>query len=530
MSSARRTRPASTFAGTPRRRTVRSLRSPASICSFPSVQTDSIGGMMSISKAICLGQGPLQEAGPPRFRRVQPGSLVVCRLRSSGRSSPRRTGAAGTMMPAVTCGGISSSPGRWRRESSFVLVPAGCSCRRQCRRQPSRTAILNFTTAEPPLNMSVRRIDPDTIVNDSSSPKTSSCKTIARWSFIIASPAICRSSITTATCRRGRSPKTTASPTSRKSGSTATITSGGRCAPRASRSATARATPADWEKFQKWAEVVPRTLRNPLYHWTHLELKRPLGISDRLLNPQTARSIWDDCNAALARDDMSCRGILRQMRVEVVCTTDDPPDSLEHHAADRRRRGVSGSACCRPSGPTAHWPSTSPEAFNHYVDRLAEVAGIDIGDALPCYLDALRRRHDFFHRCRLPAFRPWPGDVRRRRRHDRWRRRAFSRGSAAARRRRAEEAARFRSAMLHEMALWDHERGWTQQFHIGALRNNNSRMFADVGPDAGFDSIADGPYARGLARFLDRLDRHEPVGQDDPLQSQSRARTRCWRR
>jgi len=262
---------------------------------------------------------------------------------------------------------------------------------------------------------------------------------------------------------------------------------------------------SDWEKFEKWAEVVPRTLRNPLYHWTHLELKRPLGISDRLLNPQTARSIWDDGNARLACDDMTCRGILRQMRVEVVCTTDDPLDSLEQHskiAAD-----VSFPTRVLPTfRPDRALAIDVPETFNHYVDRLAELDGTDIGDALPNYLDALRGRHDFFHLCgcRLSdhGLETMPdiectlleatGIFSR-----------VRRGERAS----DEEIARFRAAMLHEMALWDYARGWTQQFHIGALRNNNSRMFASAGADIGFDSIADGPYARGLARFLDRLDR-----------------------
>ncbi len=262
---------------------------------------------------------------------------------------------------------------------------------------------------------------------------------------------------------------------------------------------------SDWEKFEKWAEVVPRTLRNPLYHWTQLELKRPLGISDRLLNPQTARSIWDDCNARLARDDMTCRGILRQMRVEVVCTTDDPLDSLEEHVKIAADAGFSTRVLptFRPDRALA---IDVPETFNHYVDRLAELDGIDIGDALPNYLDALRGRHNFFHLCgcRLSdhGLETMPdiectlleatGIFSR-----------VRRGERAS----AEEVARFRSAMLHEMALWDHARGWTQQFHIGALRNNNSRMFASASADIGFDSIADVPYARGLARFLDRLDR-----------------------
>ena len=172
----------------------------------------------------------------------------------------------------------------------------------------------------------------------------------------------------------------------------------------------------DWEKFEKWAEVVPKTLRNPLYHWTHLELKRPFGISDRLLNPQTARGIWDECNALLARDDMSCRGIMRQMKVVLVCTTDDPVDSLEYHAAIAADKAMKVRVLptFRPDRALA---IDAPESFNHYVDRLAEVSGVDIGDAFPCFVEALAEAARFLPSGRLPAFRPWAGDHRRRGRH-----------------------------------------------------------------------------------------------------------------
>ena len=265
----------------------------------------------------------------------------------------------------------------------------------------------------------------------------------------------------------------------------------------------------DWEKFEKWAEVVPKTLRNPLYHWTHLELKRPFGISDRLLNPQTARGIWEQCNAMLARDDMSCRGIMRQMNVVLVCTTDDPVDSLEYHAAIAADPAfkIRVLPTFRPDRALA---IDAAESFNHYVDRLAEVSRVDIGDAFPCFLEALRKRHDFFHQagCRLSDHGLETIDAVEGT--------ALEATGIFARVRRGdrpspEEAARFRSAMLHEMALWDHERGWTQQFHLGALRNNNTRMFQQLGADTGFDSIADGAYARGLSRFLDRLDRTDQL-------------------
>ena len=164
-------------------------------------------------------------------------------------------------------------------------------------------------------------------------PKTFYSRAIKPSSCITVLPKKCRLSIIIATCRPGKSPRTAVSSTSRKSGSPAITTSGGPCEPPACAERFITGDASDREKFQKWAETVPQTLRNPLYHWTHLELKRPFGISDRLLNPQTAEGIWNQCNAKLARPEFSCRGIMRQMNVVVSCTTDDPTDSLEYHAA-----------------------------------------------------------------------------------------------------------------------------------------------------------------------------------------------------
>lgn len=260
---------------------------------------------------------------------------------------------------------------------------------------------------------------------------------------------------------------------------------------------------SDWEKFQKWAETVPKTLRNPLYHWTHLELKRPLGISDRLLNPDTAEGIWNECNAKLAQKEFSCRGILRQMRVEVVCTTDDPADNLEHHIA----------IAADPSFPVKVLPTfrpdkglavESPAAFNGYLNRLGEAAGIEIFN-LSSFLAAMRQRHDFFHErgCRLsdhglegvPAEDAKEAVIKH----------IFHRIRSGKKLDRGQ-IAKFRSAMLHEWATWDHEKGWVQQFHLGPIRNLNSRQFAAFGPDAGCDSMSDRHIAHSLARFLDRLD------------------------
>ncbi|MCE5269475.1 MAG: glucuronate isomerase [Planctomycetaceae bacterium] len=261
----------------------------------------------------------------------------------------------------------------------------------------------------------------------------------------------------------------------------------------------------DREKFQKWAETVPQTLRNPAYHWTHLELRCPLGVADRLLNASTADGIWRQCNEKLASPDFSARGIMRQMNVAIVCTTDDPTDTLEHHraiAADESF-AVQVLPTFRPDRALA---IDSPDVWNDWIDRLAAASDIDIADRYDRLLDALLARHDFFHAagCRLAdhgleTF--WAAD--------------YTPGEIASAFRRlrqhkplpAEDAAKFRSAVLYELASMNCGKGWTQQFHFGALRNNNSRMFAALGPDSGYDSIGDFEVARPMARFLDRLDR-----------------------
>jgi glucuronate isomerase len=259
----------------------------------------------------------------------------------------------------------------------------------------------------------------------------------------------------------------------------------------------------DREKFQRWAETVPKTLCNPLYHWTHLELKRPFGIVDRLLGPATADSIWEECNDKLAQPDFSTRGILRQMHVEVVCTTDDPADTLEHHASmrDDPDMEVHVIPAFRPDKAMA---VEAPTQFLSYVNALAQAADTEI-KRYEDFLAALRKRHDFFHQngCRLSdhgletmyAEEYTEAEIRR----------AFDRllaGKGLA----TNEVLKFKSALLYECALMDWEKGWTQQYHLGALRNTNSRMMRTLGPDTGFDSIGDFEIARPLARFLDRLD------------------------
>jgi glucuronate isomerase len=260
----------------------------------------------------------------------------------------------------------------------------------------------------------------------------------------------------------------------------------------------------DREKFQKWAETVPQTLRNPLYHWTHLELNRPLGISDRLLGPDTAEGIWSECNAKLAQPQFSARGIMQQMNVVLVCTTDDPTDTLEHHQAI-----AADKSCCVQVLPTFRpdraMAVESPTAFNAWTDRLAQQSRIDINDDFDRFLDALRQRHDFFHSvgCRLSdhgldtfygdAYTPAEVAVSFRR---------IRSGQALS----TEQIVKFKSAMLYELAAMNCAKGWVQQFHFGVLRNNNTRMFQAIGADTGFDSMDDSLVARPMGRFFARLD------------------------
>lgn len=259
----------------------------------------------------------------------------------------------------------------------------------------------------------------------------------------------------------------------------------------------------DWEKFEKWAETVPKTLRNPLYHWTHMELKRSFGITDRLLNTSTARSIWDECNAKLATPAFTSRGILKQMNVEVVCTTDDPIDILDFHRllhADASF-GITVLPTFRPDKTMA---VENPQAFKQYIEALGEAADMEIC-SFTDFLTALRRRHDTFHAlgCRLSdhgletVYAEDYTDAEIARVFDKL---------LSERTLDALERAKFKSAMLYECAIMDWEKGWVQQFHLGALRNNNARMLRTLGPDTGFDSIGDFELARPLAIFLDRLD------------------------
>jgi len=258
----------------------------------------------------------------------------------------------------------------------------------------------------------------------------------------------------------------------------------------------------DYEKFEKWAHTVPYCLRNPLYHWTHLELKRYFGIKDKLLGPDTAKEIYKACSEMLRTPDFSVRNLLGKMNVKLICTTEDPLDSLEHH----KKIGQDGfqikvHTAWRPDKAMA---VEDIAALNKWIDALEKVCDMQIKD-YSSYLEALKKRHDYFHDngCRLSDHgletayaEDYAGKEIER---------IFSK-IRAAKELDAAERIKFKSAMMIEFAQMDCEAGWVQQLHLGALRNNNAALFKALGPDIGCDSIGDFEVARPLSRFLDRLD------------------------
>ena len=258
---------------------------------------------------------------------------------------------------------------------------------------------------------------------------------------------------------------------------------------------------SDWEKFEKWAETVPFTLRNPLYHWTHMELKKFFGI-DKILNPETAKEIWDECNAKLQTPEYSVRNIIRMANVDTICTTDDPIDSLEHHMKIKADGfEVAVLPAWRPDKAMA---VENADTYNEYIGKLADAAETKI-DSFRSFLDALDKRHQFFHDngCRLSdhGLETFIAEDYTQTEIEQ----IFSKISGGANLS-SEEVLKFKSCMLYEFGIMDHSRGWTQQFHVGALRNNSTRLFNLLGADVGLDSIGDFEIAKPLSKLLDRLD------------------------
>ncbi len=261
----------------------------------------------------------------------------------------------------------------------------------------------------------------------------------------------------------------------------------------------------DQEKFAKWAQTVPYTMRNPLYHWTHLELSRYFQI-DEVLSDKNAQAVFNKASEKLNTAQFSCQNLISKMNVEVLCTTEDPTDSLEHHQELAKGNfGTKVSTAFRPDKAIL----IENDTYNTYLDTLEGISncGISTYDEL---CDVLKKRISFFHEngCRLCdhgishlyAENFTESEVKAifKKRRD---------GNSVTR----KEAAQFQSALLLFLSEAYHEFGWVQQFHLGALRNNNSRMLKILGPDTGWDSIGDYPQAESISKFLDTLDSRDKL-------------------
>jgi len=260
------------------------------------------------------------------------------------------------------------------------------------------------------------------------------------------------------------------------------------------------------EKFLAWARTVPQTLRNPLYHWTHLELKRYFGIDD-LFDEESAARVWKKAGQQLVTPELSAQGILKRFNVVALCTTDDPTDNLEHH------RALAASGL-----PTRVVPAFRPDMalavhlpaqFNAWIKRLEQAANLEVRDLVQ-FLEALHERHEYFHAhgcrlsdhglarcyadfCSLKTASAIFGRARR--------------GRAAS----PAEQAQFGAFMMLFFGRLDADRGWTKQLHLGALRDNNTRLLRQLGPDTGFDSIGDYPQGAVLVAYLDALERERAL-------------------
>jgi glucuronate isomerase len=261
-----------------------------------------------------------------------------------------------------------------------------------------------------------------------------------------------------------------------------------------------------FEKFQAWAKTLPSTLRNPVYHWTHLELKRYFGI-DELLNEQTAEAIWEKANALLNTSDFSAREILKKFRVQVVCTTDDPSDDLSHH--QRVNTSETGFRMYPTFRPDQALRVHEPDKFNPWLNRLGQSSNTHI-HSFTTFLDVLKMRHDAFHAHGgrmsdhgLPYCYANPCTERQAAAiFDKVRS-----GAPAS----SDQHEQFASFLMLFFGHLDAEKGWTKQLHLGALRSVNSRKVRELGPDTGFDCIGGWPQAQALCAYLDLLERENAL-------------------
>jgi glucuronate isomerase len=261
---------------------------------------------------------------------------------------------------------------------------------------------------------------------------------------------------------------------------------------------TGKASPE--EKFMKWAETVPYTMRNPLYHWTHLELKRHFGVTD-LLDSKTAKKIYEDCSSLLKTEDFKVQGILKKMKAEIVCTTDDPCDDLQYHKVMQSSTTLRMYPTWRPD---KSFGFDDPAGYIAYLKKLSGLTSIDI-TSLQSLFSALEKRINFFHEmgCHVSdhGLETLPFSTITEKEAEKLFAKVLK-GEAL----NELEKVDLRFTILSQQCRFYHAKGWVQQFHLGALRNNNSRMMRELGPDTGFDSTGDFSQARTMAQFFNQLD------------------------
>ena len=264
---------------------------------------------------------------------------------------------------------------------------------------------------------------------------------------------------------------------------------------------------SDWEKFEKWAETVPYTLRNPLYHWTHLELKTAFGI-EKLLSPKTAREIFDECNEKLKQPEFSARGLMKHYNVECVCTTDDPVDDLYNHIEYAKSKAADDPMMIPAWRPDKAMNIEKPD-FGAYVHQLEEVSGVTI-TKFADMVDALKKRHDFFsaNGCKLSdhGIEEFYDEEYTDSQIEVIFEKAL-RGQQLS----ALETRQYKNCFLTIMAEMDADADWTQQFHYGAIRDNNTKMYNALGPDTGFDSIGEFNTAKAMSKFLNKLNMEDKL-------------------
>jgi glucuronate isomerase len=258
---------------------------------------------------------------------------------------------------------------------------------------------------------------------------------------------------------------------------------------------------SDYDKFLKWAETVPHTLRNPLYHWTHLELKNYFGITS-LLSEKSAEAIYKQGLELLKKPEFSVRNLLRKMNVKMVGTTDDPTDDLRYHQQIREEKNfeITILPSFRPDKATER---EKGPAFVDWIQKLERIVGYSI-NSYTSLIKALQERHDFFHEmgCRISdhGHSNFYGENYTLEEVES----IFQKGMQASDLT-VLEIEKYKSAVLYELALMNKAKSWSQQFHVGAIRNNNLKMMHSIGPDQGFDSIGDGKKAENMSKFFGRL-------------------------